>query len=105
MMQLWTRSEDLLPLKAHRVRYERLVEDPEAELRPLADFLFLEWMPSLLDHRATASQRTFIKTPSYAQVVEPVNRKPVDRWVRYRKQLESVVPILRPWAERMGYEL
>lgn len=105
MMQLWTKSDALLPLRTHRVRYERLVEDPEAELRPLAEFLGLDWMPELLDHRATAGKRRFIKTPSYAQVTEPVNKKPVDRWVRYRGLLDPVLPILQPWAERMDYSL
>lgn len=105
MMQLWTASEELLPINTHRVRYERLVENAEAELRPVADFLGLEWKPELLDHLATAGKRAFIKTPSYAQVMEPVNRKPVGRWMRYRKQLEPVLPILTPWAERMAYAL
>ena len=105
MMQLWSKSAELLQLKRHQVRYERLVEDPEAELRPLAQFLGLKWLPELLDHRTTASKRAFIKTPSYAQVTEPVNIKPVGRWVRYRKQLRPVLPILEPWVERMGYAL
>jgi hypothetical protein len=87
------------------VRYERLVEDAEVELRPLARFLGLEWLAELLDHRATARKRAFIKTPSYAQVTEPVNAKAVGRWTRYREQLEPVLPILEPWAARMGYEI
>jgi tetratricopeptide (TPR) repeat protein len=105
MMRLWSKSAELLPLKIHRLRYERLVEDPEAELRPLAQFLGLEWLPELLDHRTTANRRKFIKTPSYAQVTEPVSNKPVGRWTRYRKQLEPVLAILEPWSNRMGYEL
>jgi len=105
MMHLWTRSAARLPLKTHVVRYERLVEDPEAELRPLIEFLGLEWLTQLLDHRATARTRAYIKTPSYAQVTEPVNARPVGRWTRYRAQLETVLPILEPWAKKMGYEI
>ena len=104
-MQLWTRSVELFPLRSHLVRYERLVEDAEAELRPLASFLGLEWLAGLLDHRATARQRAFIKTPGYSQVTEPVNARAVGRWTRYREQLEPVLPILEPWAGRMGYEI
>lgn len=105
MMRLWTRSTDILPLRTHSLRYERLVEGPEAELRPLARFLGLEWKPQLLDHRATARKRAFIKTPSYSQVTEPVNAKAVGRWTRYRKRLEPVLPVLEPWAKRLGYEI
>jgi tetratricopeptide (TPR) repeat protein len=105
MMQLWTRSVKVLPLRVHAVRYERLVDDLEAELRPVAQFLGLDWLPELLDHRETARKRAFIGTPSYAQVTEPVNRKAVGRWTHYRQQLQPVLPILEPWALRLGYEL
>jgi tetratricopeptide (TPR) repeat protein len=104
MMQLWTKSAELLPLKVHRVRYERLVDDLAGELRPLAAFLGQSWMPRLVDHRETARKRSFIKTPSYAQVTEPVTKKAVGRWERYRDQLEPVLPVLEPWARRLGYE-
>jgi hypothetical protein len=29
--------------------------------------------------------------------------RPSGRWRRYRKQLEPVLPVLLPWAERLGY--
>jgi hypothetical protein len=105
MARLWATSAEIFPVNAHSVRYERLVEDPEAELRPLAGFLGLEWMPQLLDHRATAKRRTFIRTPSYAQVTEALNANAVRRWTRYRKQMDQVLPIIEPWAKRLGYEL
>ena len=105
MMRLWTKARELLPLRVHVIRYEQLVDDPEEELRPLAEFLGLDWLPQLLDHRATAKKRAFIGTPSYAQVMEPVNRKAVGRWTRYRRQLEPVLPVVEPWATRMGYEI
>jgi len=105
MMQLWTKSVEILPIKTHSVRYERLVEDPESELRSSADFLDLEWRPELMDHRATARKRDFIKTPSYSQVLEPVNTRAVGRWARYREQLEPILPVLEPWAKKMGYEI
>ena len=105
MMQLWAKSIEILPIKTHSVRYERLVEGPESELRPAAEFLGLGWLPQLLDHRTTARKRAFIKTPSYSQVTEPVNAKAVGRWARYRKQLEPMFPILEPWVRRMGYEI
>jgi tetratricopeptide (TPR) repeat protein len=105
MMRIWTVSRELLPLDVHVVRYERLVADTESELRSLTEFFGLEWLPQLLEHRKTARKRAFINTPSYAQVIEPVNAKAVGRWQRYRPQMEPVLPILEPWARRMGYEL
>ena len=102
-MRMWTRSCEALPLKVHTVIYEQLVADPEAALRPLIEFLGLEWHEELLDHRATAKARSGIGTPSYNQVTQPLSRAASGRWKRYEKQLEPVLPILLPWAERLGY--
>ena len=104
MMRLWTKSTELFPVKLFTIRYERLVEDLANELRPLADFLGLSWMPGMVDHRETARKRSFIKTPSYAQVTEPVSASAVGRWTRYRDQLEPILPVLQPWIRRLGYE-
>jgi tetratricopeptide (TPR) repeat protein len=101
----WTRAETLLPLQVHRIRYERMVEDLEAEMRPLLGFLGLDWDPKVLDNRAAAAKRDHIRTASYSQVTEPIYRRSAGRWERYRKQMEPVLPILAPWAELMGYEL
>jgi tetratricopeptide (TPR) repeat protein len=104
IMTLWTRSREFLPLDVHTVRYEALVEDMEKELRPLIAFLGLEWDEKVLDHRGTAKKRGTIITPSYAQVAEPIYKRASGRWERYREQIEPVLPILAPWAERFGYE-
>jgi len=102
-MSLWTRSKEVVPIAVRTVVYEELVVEPEAQLRPLVDFLGLEWREELLDHRATAKARSGIGTPSYNQVTQPLSRAPSGRWKRYAKQLEPVLPILLPWAERLGY--
>lgn len=105
MMRFWTRSCELLGLQVHAVRYERLVEDSASELRPAAEFLGLEWTDVLVDHRETASRRGFIKTPSYAQVAEPLYSRSVARWRRYGDQMQPVLDVLGPWTERLGYPL
>jgi Flp pilus assembly protein TadD len=102
-MTLWTRCNAALPVNVHKLAYEDLVADPDATLRPLVDFLGLDWREQLLDHRATARARGVISTPSYDQVVQPINTRSSGRWRRYRKQLQPVLPVLLPWAERLGY--
>ena len=105
VFEAWTRATTLLPIDVHRIRYERMVEDLEGEMRPLLDFLGLPWDPKVLDNQAAAAGRGHVKTASYSQVTEPIYKRAAGRWQRYRKQLEPVLPILAPWAERMGYEL
>jgi tetratricopeptide (TPR) repeat protein len=101
----WSRAERSLPLAVHRIRYERMVEDLEGEMRPLLDFLGLPWDEKVLDNRASAAKRDHIRTASYSQVTEPIYRRAAGRWQRYREQIAPVLPILAPWAERMGYAL
>ena len=103
MMSIWTAARETLDLNVHTVVYEELVVDPEAVLRPLLDFLGLAWDDRLLDHRTTAKARGTIVTPSYDQVTEPISTRPVGRWKRYEKEMADALPILLPWAERLGY--
>ena len=101
----WRQCRTVFPLAVHTLRYERMIEDAEGELRPLADFLGLEWDARLLDHVGTARARSYIATPSYAQVAEPLHTRARGRWERYRAHMEPVLPILAPLAERMGYAI
>src|SRR4029079_11038343 len=93
-MRMWMRSRDALSLKVHTVVYEELVAEPEAALRPLIEFLGLEWREELLDHRATAKARSGIGTPSYNQVTQPLSRAPSGRWKRDVNAHERVPPSL-----------
>ena len=104
-MQVWTKAEGLFPLRVHRVRYERMVDDLAAEIRPLLAFLDVPWRPDVLDNQRMAGQRAHVPTASYAQVTEPIYDRARGRWQRYRRFIEPVLPILAPWAERMGYPL
>lgn len=104
-MQVWTKAEALLPLRVHRVRYERMVDDLASEIKPLLGFLDLPWRPDVLDNQRIAMQRAHVPTASYAQVTEPIYGRARGRWQRYRQFLEPVLPILAPWAEKMGYSV
>ncbi|HKC03424.1 MAG TPA: sulfotransferase [Sphingomicrobium sp.] len=98
------RACELLRPEVYTIRYENLVEDRDRELRPLFNFLDLEWADDVLDHQATARGRSHIKTASYAQVVQPIYKQSAGRWQNYRKHLEPIIPLLRPWIEKFGYE-
>lgn len=105
VMSYWRQCREVFPLRVHNIRYERTIADPEGELRPLADFLGLDWDDRLLDHVGSAKQRAYIGTPSYAQVAEPLYDRARGRWERYRDQLAPALPMLAPWCAAMGYEI
>lgn len=100
----WTRALELFDIGLHTVRYERMVTDLEAELRPLVEFIGLEWRDALLDNQSAAQDRKVILTASHAQVLQPLNAAALGRWKFYERQLEPVMPLLLPWIKRMGYE-
>jgi len=105
VLDSWTRATGLLPIDVHTIRYERMVDGLEGEMRPLLDYLGLPWDPRVLDNRGSADKRDYIRTASYAQVAEPIYARAAGRWERYREQMAPVLPILAPWAGRLGYEM
>lgn len=105
MMRFFTKSRSCLPLNVHEVRYERMIGDVDGEMQTVARFLELPWVDAIVQNRAAARERGHIKTPSYAQVSEPLYSRSIERWRNYRAQLEPVLPILEPWVREFGYTL
>ncbi len=102
-MQLWFDHIELLHPQVLEIRYEDLLDNPAQQVRLLGDFLDLQDASSMLKFDEHARSKGYISTPSYAQVVEPLNKKAVDRWRRYRAQLDPVLPILKPIMDHWGY--
>lgn len=104
-MAAFEKARQLIDLQTFTVCYERMVADRDAELKPLFDWLQLDWREDFVNHQATAAKRGTITTASYAQVHEPLYTRAAGRWTRYAEQLEPVRDILEPWVERFGYSL
>jgi hypothetical protein len=103
-MSVWSVATKTLPLNVLTVPYEKLIGDPEGQLRAIVDFLGLDWDNRVMDHRATAKARGTIMNTSYDQVTEKLTTTAIGRWRHYQKQLEPILPMLLPWADRLGYE-
>lgn len=99
----WENATQGLPVTNKAVRYERLVADPASEMKPVIDWLGLNWDDAILDTTETARERGQVKTASYSQILEPIYTRASGRWEQYRDHLHEVMPILAPWAEKMGY--
>jgi Flp pilus assembly protein TadD len=84
-------------------RYEDLVADPALQAQRLAEFLELGDSSPMLRFDQHARDKGYIGTPSYSQVIEPVNKKGLNRWVRYRPYFEESLRILEPMMKRWGY--
>lgn len=88
IMRHWERT---LPLPIHELRYETLVQSPEAEIRRLVAFAGLEWEPECLDfHRSVKG----VRTPSRWQVRQPINARSVGRWRRWAEAFPTALHTL-----------
>lgn len=97
---------DALDLPTHELRYEDLVADVGGEARRLVEFLGLEWTDALMGFTERAKSRGVISTPSYSQVVQPVNGRAIGRWQAWRPWFEGeALDLLAPWVDRFGYQL
>ncbi|MGN6314256.1 MAG: tetratricopeptide repeat-containing sulfotransferase family protein [Rhodanobacteraceae bacterium] len=84
-------------------RYEDLVADTPGQTGRIAAFLGLEDAQLMLEFDARAREKGYIKTPSYSQVIEPINTKGIGRWHRYREHFETALPVLEPMLKHWGY--
>lgn len=100
----WEKARALFDLPVGTIVYERLVEDKDRELRPLFDWLGLQWPGEQFDHRDAARARGTVATASYAQVTEPIYTRASGRWTKYRAQLAPVLPVLKRWITHFRYE-
>ncbi|MEP7240960.1 MAG: sulfotransferase [Devosia sp.] len=89
VMELWTR---VLPSAILDVHYERLVAEPEIEIRRITDFAGLSWTDDFLTHERSSRSA---ETASKWQVRQPMYKTSVARWRRYE-------PWLGPMIEAMG---
>ena len=89
LMEHW---RQLYPADILTVDYERLLSDPEAQIRAVLSFLGLPWSEACLAFHAA---RTQVRTASVWQVREPLHQRAVGRWRNYRDQLAEAEAMLR----------
>lgn len=89
---LMAHFDAVLPGRIHRVIYERMVEDTEAEVRRLLDYCGLPFEPACL--RFFENDRP-VRTASSEQVRRPIYREGVDHWRHY-------APWLGPLEKALG---
>ena len=107
MMEHWTSQLAKVSMSAHVLRYEDLIADFHGELDRAMAFLSLKRVAGQDTFNTKAAQRDRrINTPSYSQVIRPVNASAVGRWRRYRQHFNvRTLALLEPWIRRYGYSL
>jgi hypothetical protein len=91
-VRLMAHIDEVLPGKVHRVFYERMVDDTEAEVRRLLDYCGMEFEPGCLNFHET---RRPVRTASSEQVRRPIYRDATEEWQPY-------LPFLGPLESALG---
>ena len=102
VMDLVAHYRNEMALRYLPLRYDMMVRNQEATVRSVLDFVGLPFDQRCLSFH---ENRRYARTASYAQVTEPLYDRSLNRYKHYRKQLEPVIPILRPVIERLGYSV
>jgi len=81
----------VLPGRIHRVIHERLLDDPEGEVRALLDYLALPFEDACLEFHTSSRP---VRTASSEQVRRPINRDGVGQWRPFEAWLAPLVAAL-----------
>lgn len=79
-VEIMAHYDVVLPGRVHRVVYERLVDDPETEIRALLSYVGVAFQPACLEFHRTERA---VRTASSEQVRRPLGREAIDHWRRY----------------------
>jgi tetratricopeptide (TPR) repeat protein len=92
-VELMAHYDAVLPGRVHRVIYETLVDDTEAEIRRLLQYCGLPFDEACL--RFYENDRA-VRTPSAEQVRQPIFRAAVEHWRHYEPWLGALKSALGP---------
>ncbi|HEX8669047.1 MAG TPA: sulfotransferase [Allosphingosinicella sp.] len=92
-VRMMAHFDRVLPGRVHRVIYERMVEEPEAEVARLLEYLGLPFEEACL--RFYENERA-VRTASSEQVRRPINREGLDQWRAFEPWLEPLKQALGP---------
>lgn len=75
------------------VQYEKMVENPENQIRRVLDFCSLEFESACVEFQ---NVKRSVKTASSVQVRKPIYRTSINRWHKYRDKLAPLIKVLGP---------
>jgi tetratricopeptide (TPR) repeat protein len=103
VMTVWRTLAPLIEDRGLEVRYEDMVQDLETVSRRALAFLGVSWDERVLRFDEHARGK-MVRSPTYADVKQPVFKRAVGRWRNYQKYLEPHLEKLAPFVKAFGYE-
>lgn len=102
-VRLMAHFDRVSPGSVHRLIHEKLLVDPEAEIRALLDYLGLPFDRACLNFHET---KRAVRTASAEQVRRPIDAEGIDLWKRFEHWLDPLKaafgPALGHWISEQG---
>jgi hypothetical protein len=92
-VELMAHFDAVLPGRVHRVIYEAMIEDPEAQIRALLDYCGLPFEEACLNFHENDRA---VRTASSEQVRRPIFKDAVEHWQNYESWLDPLKTALGP---------
>jgi len=102
-MKLYKKYFELFKSNIYEIKYEDVIQNFDATIKSLLNFLNIEWEDKVKKFYKTASQRGIISTPSYNQINKPLYKKSVQRWKNYEKKFAEIDIDLNYWKDELKY--
>ena len=86
-VRLMAHFDAVLPGRVHRVIHEQLIDEPEAQVRAMLDYLAVPFEEACLNFH---QNKRAVRTASSEQVRRPINRDGVEQWKPYEQWLDPL---------------
>jgi cytochrome c-type biogenesis protein CcmH/NrfG len=86
-VRLMAHFDAVLPGRVHRVIHEAVIEEPEAQVRAMLDYLGVPFEEACLNFH---QNKRAVRTASSEQVRRPINRDGVEQWKPYEQWLDPL---------------
>ena len=103
LMGIWQTVASRMRNPYLEVRYEDMVDNLESVARKALNFLGVSWDARVLGFDEHARNKN-VRSPTYADVTQPIYKRAVGRWHHYQKYLEPHLARLEPFVKSCGYE-
>ena len=89
-------------LDYYQIKYENIINNFNSEVKLLLKYLNLDFEKNLEKFYITAMSRNNISTPSYSQVINPLYKSSIGRWINYNNYY-NFEGKLNKWINKFNY--
>ena len=102
VFDLYKVYENSFKANIYKIKYENVVQKFDIEIENLLNYLNLEFENSVKNYHITAKNRERIFTPSYNQVIKPLYKNSINRYLKF-SETDKIKHLINRWIAEFGY--